>query len=211
VARPRTFDEDQVVAAARDQFWNRGYAATSVDDLVGVTGLGKSSLYGAFGDKHSLFIRALDDYCTEAVGHFVDQLSDDGVPAYDRLVAHVRGAGIAAAADNTRRGCMMAKRSADLGAVDADVDRLVNGSLERWHAALAHVIALAQRDGAVRADADVDALATTLLGLMRGMEALTKGGLDADRICAATEQMLSLLVDHPGSVSPPIGARTSPL
>ena len=60
--RPRKFDESDVVAAARDEFWLRGYAATSVDDLTSVTGLGKGSLYGAFGDKHGLFLRALDDY-----------------------------------------------------------------------------------------------------------------------------------------------------
>ena len=60
--RPREFDESDVVAAARDEFWSRGYAATSVDDLTAVTGLGKGSLYGAFGDKHGLFLRALDDY-----------------------------------------------------------------------------------------------------------------------------------------------------
>ena len=59
---PATFDEDEVVAAARDEFWERGYAATSVDDLTAATGLGKGSLYGAFGDKHSLYLRALDDY-----------------------------------------------------------------------------------------------------------------------------------------------------
>src|SRR6185312_14173543 len=62
VPRPRKFDESDVVAAARDEFWLRGYAATSVDDLTSVTGLGKGSLYGAFGDKHGLFMLALDDY-----------------------------------------------------------------------------------------------------------------------------------------------------
>ena len=64
--RPRKFDESDVIAAARDEFWTRGYAATSVDDLTAATGLGKGSLYGAFGDKHGLFMRALDDYITSA-------------------------------------------------------------------------------------------------------------------------------------------------
>ncbi|KJE23819.1 transcriptional regulator, TetR family [Frankia torreyi] len=50
MARPRTFDEDQVVCAARDQFWATGYTATSLDDLTAATGLGRGSLYGAFGD-----------------------------------------------------------------------------------------------------------------------------------------------------------------
>ena len=62
MARPRKFAEGDVVAAARDEFWTRGYAATSVDDLTAATGLGKGSLYGAFGDKHGLYLRALDDY-----------------------------------------------------------------------------------------------------------------------------------------------------
>ena len=65
--RPRTFDESDVIAAARDEFWSRGYGATSVEDLTAATGLGKGSLYGAFGDKHALFIRALDDYITTAL------------------------------------------------------------------------------------------------------------------------------------------------
>ena len=67
MARPRTFDESDVVAAARDEFWSRGYAATSVDDLTAATGLGKGSLYGAFGDKHSLYLRALDDYISSSL------------------------------------------------------------------------------------------------------------------------------------------------
>src|ERR1700682_3440433 len=49
MARPRTFDEADVVAAARDEFWSRGYGATSMDDLPTATSLGRGSLYGAFG------------------------------------------------------------------------------------------------------------------------------------------------------------------
>ena len=99
MARPRTFDEADVVEAARDQFWNRGYAATSVDDLTAATGLGKGSLYGAFGDKHSLFLRALDRYCVAAMDRVSAQLRASGVPAFERLANHVR----AMVADDHRR------------------------------------------------------------------------------------------------------------
>ena len=88
--RPRKFDESDVVAAARDEFWLRGYAATSVDDLTSVTGLGKGSLYGAFGDKHGLFIRALDDYINTSLDAVRAQLRDPGYSAYDRLTRHIR-------------------------------------------------------------------------------------------------------------------------
>src|SRR6202008_395063 len=97
--RPRKFDEADVVAAARDEFWARGYAATSVDDLTSVTGLGKGSLYGAFGDKHSLFMLALDDYVGTSLDTVREQLCDATRSAYDRLVRHLRGQVRAIAAD----------------------------------------------------------------------------------------------------------------
>src|SRR3981189_630300 len=62
MARPRQFDEEHVLHVIRDQFWNAGYAATSLEDLMRVSGLGKGSLYAAFGDQHQLFLRALRSY-----------------------------------------------------------------------------------------------------------------------------------------------------
>jgi AcrR family transcriptional regulator len=193
VARPRTFDEDTVLAAARDQFWTGGYAATSVDDLSAATGLGKGSLYGAFGDKHALFVRALDGYCAEAIDECVAQLGQPGVAAYDRLAAHVRAKADALVADVDRRGCMMSKSSAELGATDPDVDRVVSRSLTRWQDALVDCITEAQRDGTVTAAADPEALATLLLGVIRGFETLGKGGVEPARIVAAAEAALVLI------------------
>jgi AcrR family transcriptional regulator len=193
VPRPRSFDEDTVVAAARDRFWGGGYAATSVDDLTAATGLGKGSLYGAFGDKHALFVRALDGYCVDAMDQVEAQLRQPGVSAYDRLAGHVRATVAGVVADSERRGCMLAKSSAELGAADADVDRVVGESLTRWNGYLVECIAEAQRDGRVRADADPEALATTLLGLMRGLEALRKGGTEPAQIAAAAEAALALV------------------
>src|ERR1700720_2553117 len=102
MARPRKFDESDVVAAARDEFWTRGYAATSVDDLTSVTGLGKGSLYGAFGDKHGLFLRALDDYITSALDDVRAQLRDPPNGAYDRLRRPIPAQAKTTAADPTR-------------------------------------------------------------------------------------------------------------
>ena len=87
MARPRKFVEDQVIEAARDQFWAHGYAGTSLDDLVAVTGLGRGSLYGAFGDKHTIFLRALDDYSNMTMAAVRAELRDSAESAYDRLVA----------------------------------------------------------------------------------------------------------------------------
>jgi AcrR family transcriptional regulator len=58
--RPRSFDEAEVLEKARAVFWDRGYAAASLDDLAEATGLNRPSLYAAFGDKHALYMRALE-------------------------------------------------------------------------------------------------------------------------------------------------------
>jgi len=62
MGRTRTFDEDAVVRAARDVFWQHGYAEASVPDLEAATGLGRSSLYHSFGSKRELFDAAIESY-----------------------------------------------------------------------------------------------------------------------------------------------------
>jgi TetR/AcrR family transcriptional repressor of nem operon len=193
MARPRTFDEHEVVAAARDEFWERGYAATSVDDLTAATGLGKGSLYGAFGDKHSLYLLALDDYISSSLDDVRASLRNPSLSAYDRLASHIRGQAKALAADRGRRGCLMAKSAAELGATDDAVEKRVERAYATWRDELVACIEEAQRDGAVDAKQHPQALANTLLAFMRGQEALHKGGAKPAQLKAAADQMVSLV------------------
>ena len=62
MARPREFEESDVLGAALRVFWAKGYDGASIDDLVDATGIGRASLYGAFGGKEQLFARVLDYY-----------------------------------------------------------------------------------------------------------------------------------------------------
>ena len=60
MGRPREFDVSTARSAIRDEFWQRGFAATSVDDLLAATGLGKGSFYAAFGDKERLYLETVE-------------------------------------------------------------------------------------------------------------------------------------------------------
>jgi TetR/AcrR family transcriptional regulator, transcriptional repressor for nem operon len=193
MARPRKFVEDQVIAAARDQFWTHGYAGTSLDDLVAVTGLGRGSLYGAFGDKHTLFMRALDEYSTATMAAVRAELRDSAESAYDRLVGHIRSIARANAADSKRRGCLTAKSAAELAATDKAVARRVKRFFDVYQSELAETIAAAQREGDVDGAVNSQDLAALLLALLRGMEALRKGGASSAMITRAGEQAIVLL------------------
>ena len=87
VARPRTFDEQTVLDAARAQFLSTGCAGTSLDAMAAATGLSKGSLYGAFGSKREPFHRVFDDHCSATLGWTDRQLSGDDEQAFERLAA----------------------------------------------------------------------------------------------------------------------------
>jgi TetR/AcrR family transcriptional regulator, transcriptional repressor for nem operon len=193
MARPRKFVEDQVIGAARDQFWAHGYAGTSLDDLVAVTGLGRGSLYGAFGDKHTIFMRALDEYSTATMAVVRAELRDSAESAYDRLVGHIRSMARVNAADSKRRGCLTAKSAAELAATDKAVARRVKRFLDAYQAELAETIAAAQREGDLDGAVDSQDLAALVLVILRGMEALRKGGASSGTVTSAGEQAIALL------------------
>jgi TetR/AcrR family transcriptional regulator, transcriptional repressor for nem operon len=193
MARPRKFVEDQVIEAVRDQFWTHGFAGTSLDDLVAVTGLGRGSLYGAFGDKHTIFMRALDEYSTATMAAVRAELRDSAGSAYDRLVGHIRSMARANATDSKRRGCLTAKSAAELAATDKAVARRVKRFFDTYQSELAETIAAAQREGDVDTAVNSRDLAALLLALLRGMEALRKGGASSATITSAGEQAVALL------------------
>jgi len=100
---------------------------------------------------------------------------------------------MALAADKARRGCMMAKSAAELGAVDDDVERSVERAYAEWHAELVDCIKEAQRDGAIDRKQNPQALATTVLAFMRGQEALHKAGVKSAQLKTSAEQMIALI------------------
>jgi TetR/AcrR family transcriptional regulator, transcriptional repressor for nem operon len=193
MARPRSFDQAEVLRVAGDQFWSTGYAGTSMDDILSATGLGKGSLYGAFGDKRRLFLRVFDDYCagvTEAVRRALDG-PDAG--AYERLRAHVLAVADATASDVGLRGCLLAKGTAELAAQDPAVAARARETFAAIEGLIASCVAAAQRAGDIQPDTDPARLAGLLLAVLRGIEALGKGGSSPASLRAIAETALAVL------------------
>lgn len=192
MGRPRGFAEDDVVSATRELFWQQGYAGTSLEDLTTATGLGRGSLYGAFGDKHALFMAALDSYVDGAYSHILEDLH--GAPtAYEGLVNHVRRVCHDNVIDTKRRGCLLAKAAAELVPADTIVAKRLKRAFDLYRRELAATIVQAQRDGDLDPAADPAAVAALVLTVLRGLEAMRKLGATGTTLTAATEQFLASL------------------
>ncbi|NOK14996.1 MULTISPECIES: TetR/AcrR family transcriptional regulator [Corallococcus] len=178
MARPRTFDEAQVLRAVRDQFWNKGYAATSMDDLMQATGLGKGSLYGAFGDKHQLFLKVFDAYCVSSVESVKKTLEGPDAGALERLRQYLLGVATASAAPANRRGCLLGRGTSELAAQDARVADRALETFQGLEAAFVRCLEQAKAQGDLAAHAEPRKLGAMLLAVMRGLEAVGKAGMD---------------------------------
>jgi TetR/AcrR family transcriptional repressor of nem operon len=194
MARPRSFDEAEVLRTARDQFWSTGYAATSLDDVMQATGLGKGSLYGAFGDKHQLFLRVFDEYCAGLVRAVTRALEGPDDQAAERLRAHVRAVAASTAADSDHRGCLLANGTAELAGRDPAVSGSALRTLETIEDLFTASIEQAQRQGDVDVRGDPRQLASLLLATLRGIEALGKAGKSPAALQAIAETALTSIL-----------------
>ncbi|MDV3126034.1 TetR/AcrR family transcriptional regulator [Mycobacterium sp. 21AC1] len=196
MARPRAFDERQVLNAVREQFWDAGYAATSLEDLMRVSGLGKGSLYAAFGDKRQLFLRALRSYTDD--GH--DRLREALAEA-PRAVDALRMLLEAPIGDPTdsgaQRGCLMANSASELGNADPEVLAHAHRTYEISTALIADCVIRAQREGDLAVEADPIALARALLTAQQGIVFMSRTGSDATTLTATARLLAAqLLPDH---------------
>lgn len=191
--RPRQFDEERVLSAVRAAFWDKGYAGTSLDDLLEATGLGKGSLYGAFGDKQSLFLRVLREY-DEANDRMLRgwlERADRGVDVIRRFVT---GSFLDPSGEQARRGCLLANTAMELSASAAAVAEEARRSYAATSAVLADAVRQAQREGDVASRLDPDLTAQAVLAGQLGLVVLGRIGQDPAALSAVAEALLAGLL-----------------
>lgn len=169
--RPREFDADVAVDRAMELFWRHGYEATSVADLAGELGIGKGSLYAAFGSKDGLYAAALGRYCSSTAGDLVTLL-DDAEEVRPALRA-VLGSMAAADAADPERGCLLVNAAIERADDPATVGT-VAGTMRRLESALAAALERARARGEITADKDPAALARFLTTFLQGLRVMGK-------------------------------------
>lgn len=193
MARPRQFDEDAVLNAVTDQFRDAGYAATSLQDLMRVTGLGKGSLYAAFGDKHELFLRVLRRYM-KSIDLGLRRSLDTTPRAIDALRSFVLSPVGDPDGVSARRGCLLANTTTELASADHVVVEEARQSYERATALLAEGVERAQEEGDLPASADPVGTARALLAAQQGVTYMGRTGMDIETLAATARSLADQLL-----------------
>ncbi|MEV6572343.1 TetR family transcriptional regulator [Streptomyces sp. NPDC051577] len=193
MARTKEFDPDVALQAALELFWRRGYEATSMADLVEHLGIGRASIYATFGNKHALYLKALDRYAENGDLGLLSELSQPG-PALPAVRAVVRRYAGEAGSDGGRLdGCFITNAAAEVGAHDAAAARRVEASWSHVETLLHSALTRARAQGELPEGRDPRALARMLLVLMQGLRVVGKASGDPARVRDAAEQALELL------------------
>jgi TetR/AcrR family transcriptional regulator, transcriptional repressor for nem operon len=177
MSRPREFDEQQALHQAQEVFWQRGYEATSLIDLLEAMGLSKSSFYETFGSKRELFLRTLGQYEEQRVAVFRRQLAS-GSTARASIEALFRGA----IGCETHKGCMACNEAVELASRDADVERRVASVMAALEEILAEAIARGQGEGSIGTSQPPQDLARLLMVALNGLQVEVRGCAEKARL-----------------------------
>ena len=193
--RPRTFDENIVLAEARDLFWARGYRATSVQALVDGLLLQRGSLYGAFGDKRVLYLKAVALYAAENRQRLEAALdaADEVLPVLRRILA---APAVLTQPDGRppTRGCLVGNTTAELVPDDQDARSLVSAAFDGFLEVVTRALTRAQERGEVTSTATPQAQAQLLLVLFQGSALVARVDAgDRRRIAAGIDAAIDAL------------------
>lgn len=183
--RPREFDDDAVLDVVVALFWEKGFEATSVADLVEATGLNKSSLYNAFGPKEALFERALDRYTTQRLDGLAAVLVNgtrglDDIDAFFTLIETESKSAVGF------RGCLAVNASTELGPSDEHARRNGRRYRESIRSSL-HTALLRAEQGGEIASGTATCYSEVLLTWMLGIAVVSRGGADGDELDSQIE------------------------
>lgn len=196
MARPLKFNTEPLIDKAMHLFWRQGYEATSVQELGNELDLHPGSIYNTFGDKHTLFMAALDRYVTTVGCGLTDLLRQPG--SGRAAIGQVFQMSVdLLSANEGRRGCLMTNTAMECADHDAEAARKVADYQQTMEDALTETLNLAQANGELRTRTaeEIQVLARFLNGCLQGMRVLAHSGPNAKPRLEAMAQLALQTLD----------------
>ncbi len=188
------FDHTQALEAAMTLFWEKGYEATGLAELLERMGIGRQSLYNTFGDKRSLFVLALSHYYqTRFTGlqQLIKESSSplEGVRAVLRMYERHNTSG-------NGLGCLLVNSAAESGSFDAEIKTILRDKIKRIEAMFKSALAKAKEANELRADTDTRALARSLVSTAFGTTLMGRVGVSKAMVADVIRMNQKMLDAH---------------
>lgn len=195
MGRTRQFDERQVLIAAMLVFWEKGYEATSIQDLEEAMGLKRTSIYNAFGNKRSLFERVVTCYKESIMSALFDALDNapDIRTGIKRLLNEVLEIHFN---EDYPGGCLVVLSVLESGQHDEQSSAALANTIQELKQGLQARLLKARKRGELPAELDAGSTATTIAATMAGMMVLGKAHFSRGVLRKTINQVLQLL-DQP--------------
>ena len=177
MARPLAFDRQAALERAMQVFWTKGYKATSVADLTAAMNLSKSSLYGTFGDKHAIFLEAIEFYRDHVTAR-VRSAIELPTPAR-QVIRSILGRAVDRILEpDGRRGCFLNNSAVEVGPDDPAAAERCRSGLLLMEDTFERLVRRAQAEGDIASEHDSRRLARLLNGTVNGIMVIGKANPD---------------------------------
>jgi TetR/AcrR family transcriptional regulator, transcriptional repressor for nem operon len=192
MARPREFDIDQALDLAMRTFWQHGYQGTSVFELMKAAGVQKQSLYCAFGDKHSLFVKSIELYRKRVLAQVSAMIrhTPSPVAAIENIM---RFAVEPAKAKGCPEGCLAANTALELGLRDSEAVGEVKKLFQGLEQMLGEAIKEGQKKGEITPRFESGLIAQSLVNTLNGIRILEKTGGSVKQMNAIVDMALAAI------------------
>jgi TetR/AcrR family transcriptional repressor of nem operon len=177
MARPREFNREEVFRKALYLFWNKGYYATSLDDLLKATGLSKSSFYPAFKSKRELFLLAFNFYRSQWRDRLKSTVSFER-SGRQSIEEFFRGFVLPGSEKEYSFGCMIVNQTIEMFPHDEEVRKLIESDFHFMEVKLTEIIKRGQADGSIKRVKDPQQMARFLMTVYHGSQMMIRTGKD---------------------------------
>jgi AcrR family transcriptional regulator len=192
--RPRAYDPQTALQQALGVFWNTGYSGASLDSIATAAGMNRPSLYAAFGDKHSLYIKALEQYWEFAAAAMHEALTDLAVPLSEALQRFYEGQlSIYFSGDGQPRGCFAIGTATTEAVEDPQIREVLSDRLSRLDAELEVRLQAAKTAGELKGDADPAALAVLASSLLHSISIRARAGKSRAELTALARNAIRVI------------------
>ena len=191
--RPRAYNPEVALAKATEIFWAQGFAGASLDDLSAATGMNRPSLYGAFGDKQTLFKSALDRYMDSSRAAMTEAFRGGGSLRDILTRVYHTALGFYLSDDMGGRGCFLASAGLGQALVDDEVRQTVADGLHELDRAVEGLMQRRQARGELPSTTDPIALGRVASMMMNALSVRARAGETREQLEATIPVMVGLI------------------